>query len=372
MIKKLRKMLYITLGLVGVLLLGTLIFIHQPQFGKNPTGERLKRIQGLPNYKNGRLQNLSETPEISSDKNIIELTWDFLFKRNKNLSPSDAIPIVKTDLKTLPLSENLLVWLGHSSYYIQLDGKRFLIDPTLVSASPIDFFNQAFKGADFYKPEHMPEIDYLIITHDHWDHLDYHTIKAMKSRIKQVITGIGVGEHFEYWGFSPSQIIEMNWNEQVNLLDDIKITSLPARHYSGRGILRGKTLWASFMLQSKEKTIYIGGDSGYDEFYKQIKEQFSSIDFAILENGQYGEDWVYIHSLPRDFKEIAKILNAKYTLGFHNSKYALANHHWKEPMEKAVESAKQNGQTLLTPKIGEIVYLDDRPQNFSHWWETIQ
>jgi L-ascorbate metabolism protein UlaG (beta-lactamase superfamily) len=281
------------------------------------------------------------------------------------------LPSVKTDLKQLDINEDILIWMGHSSLFIQTDGKRILIDPTLLSASPVSFFNKPFKGAQIYAPDDIPDIDYLIITHDHWDHLDYRTVKRLKARTGKVICALGVGEHFEYWGFDKDRIVELDWNESAELENGFVVHCLPARHFSGRGFSRNKTLWASFMLQTASKSIYLSGDGGYDTHFAEIAERFGNIDLAVVENGQYSEDWKYIHLLPDDLLKAVKDLHANRLLTVHNSKYALGKHAWKEPLVNISEAAEKNSLNLITPMIGEPVRLNDTTQVFGKWWENI-
>lgn len=360
-------MMYLFLVVIALLVVLGVWFINQPQFGKNPSGERLARIEKSPNYKDGKFQNLSETPQFTGNKNFITVFFDFFFQKSANLTPKNPIPTVKTDLNSLNPNENLLVWFGHSGYYMQLDGKKYLIDPTLVSASPVSWFNAPFQGSSVYSPEDIPAVDFLIITHDHWDHLDYQTVKVLKDRIGKVVTSLGIGAHFEHWGFAKEQIIELDWQEKAHF-EDVTVTCLPARHFSGRGLSPKKTLWSSFMLQSPTQTIYIGGDSGYDTFYKDIGKQFPKIDWAILENGQYNTDWALIHILPEEIPQAIKDLKAKHILAVHNSKYALSKHSWYEPLNAIYEAAQKEQFHLATPKIGEIVRLNESNQPFEKWW----
>lgn len=268
--------------------------------------------------------------------------------------------------------QDVLVWFGHSSYFIQLDGKHILVDPVFSdAASPVGFFNKAFKGTNSYAASDVPDIDYLIITHDHWDHLDYPTMLQLKSRVKKVICGLGVGAHFEYWGFDKHRIIEMDWNEDYSLDTGFTVFSLPARHFSGRGFSANQSLWGSFLLQSPTSKIYIGGDSGYDTHFADIGKRFGEIDLAILENGQYDEHWKYIHMMPKEVLQAAKDLRAKQLFPIHNSKYALANHDWDTPMRTITAGYTAGEFKLITPKIGEVVRLKDRTQTFSKWWESV-
>lgn len=332
-------------------------FMNQKKFGRLPKGERLKRIEQSPNYKNGHFVNLHATPLFTGEsKSRLKTIWKSFFKTTPNLKPSN-MEAIKTDLHKLDRNENIIIWFGHSSYFIQLDKVRYLVDPVFYTASPVSFIMKPFEGTDIYKPEDMPDIDYLIISHDHWDHLDYKTIKKMKNRISHIVCPLGVGEDFEYWGFDTKKIIEMDWQEDAKLNNTTKIYCLPARHFSGRGFTSNKTLWASFMLESKSQTIFLGGDGGYDTHFKDIGKRFPNIDLAILENGQYNKDWKYIHTMPQYLSKEAKDLNAKRVLTVHHFKFALSNHPWNEP-EKNIEMMRKDSINVLDPKIGEIIKLE--------------
>ena len=207
-------------------------------------------------------------------------------------------------------------------------------------------------------PDDMPDIDYLVISHDHWDHLDYNTVKKLKDRIGAVICPLGVGEHFEYWGFDKERLIELDWNEDANLAPGFMIHCLPARHFSGRGLTANQSLWASFLLETPSQKIYIGGDGGYDTHYAEIGNRFPDIDLVILENGQYNEEWSLIHLMPQYMAQTARDLKAKRVLTVHHSKYALAKHRWDEPLKNAEEMKNKDSLNVLIPEIGEVVALE--------------
>src|SRR6478735_8427278 len=184
MIKILLKIFKISmltiLLLLAALTVATIAFMQQAKFGQQPNGERLKRIQASPNYKDGQFQNISSTPALTEGVSYYAVLKDFMFGDYKRKQPTDNIPSVKTDLLNLNPQEDVLVWFGHSSYFIQSSGKSILVDPVFSgAASPLEFTTKAFKGTDGYKPEDFPEIDYLFISHDHWDHLDYETMIKM-------------------------------------------------------------------------------------------------------------------------------------------------------------------------------------------------
>lgn len=347
--------------------------MSQKIFGKTPSGERLERMMRSHHYRDGKFQNEHFTPDLTEGHSLLEVTCDFLFKKNPRRAPEGSIPSEKTDLKALPGSEDVLVWFGHSSYFLQVDGKKILVDPVFSgNASPIPRSNRAFKGTDRYTTDDMPAIDYLLITHDHYDHLDYETVSGLKNKVGKVVCGLGVGAHLEYWGYAPGCITELDWSESTEPDTGFKIHAAPARHFSGRGFIRNKTVWLSFVLQTPSMNLYLGGDSGYDTHFAEIGNRFGPFDLAILENGQYDLKWKYIHMLPEEAVQAAKDLGARRLLPVHSSKFVMANHAWDEPLQRISEAARAAGMPLLTPLIGEEVRLKDSNQPFTAWWENVR
>lgn len=356
-----------------ILVISVYLFMQQPKFGRLPKGERLKKVKASPNYREGQFQNQSFTPDLSEDSNYYILLKDFFFTKFPRIKPIDTIPSVKTDLHNLSSAENVFVWFGHSSYFIQVDEKKILVDPVFSGgASPLSFTTRAFQGTDPYTPDDIPDIDYLFISHDHWDHIDYKTLLELKPRIGKILCGLGIGEHFEYWGFDPEKIIERDWNEEVLNEDGFEVTTAPARHFSGRGFRRNQALWISFLLQTPTMKIYIGGDSGYDSHFEEIGEKFENIDLAILENGQYDKSWKYIHMFPDEVIKAANDLKAKRFIPIHSAKFPLANHPWDEPLNQVSALHSDTGSKLITPMIGEKIDLNDPNQKSSRWWEGVE
>lgn len=343
-------------------------FLHTERFGRHPSGERLTKIKQSANYNNGSFQNLNHTPTLTEGVSIGKVMYEFLFSA-KPKEPALIIPSVKTNLKALTPDENVLIWMGHSSYFMQLDGKKILVDPVLSgNASPFSFTTKAYKGTDIYTTDDLPEIDFLFLSHDHWDHMDYNTLKKVKHKVKKVITGLGNGAHLERWGYNPEIVLEGDWYDSFSFKNGFEIHITPARHFSGRGFTRAKTLWSSFVLKSPNTSIYIGGDSGYDTHFKTIGELFGPFDLAILENGQYDEKWRYIHMLPGEQLKAANDLKAKKVLPVHSGKFTLANHAWDEPLVKIKEQGNASPINVITPMIGEKVNFNDSLQQFKPWW----
>ncbi len=357
-----------------LLLLSAVVFFYlkQEKFGLSPSEKRKEAFKQSPHYRDGKFHNLSVTPTLTEGYSMTGLLYDQLFKKFPRRRPVDSLPSVKTSLQELADNAEVLVWFGHSSYFIKTGGKTFLIDPVFSgNASPIPGTNVSFKGSDIYRAEDMPAIDYLLITHDHYDHLDYETVIALRPKVGTVVCGLGVGSHFERWGYAPSTVIEKDWYQHIDLGNGQLLHTAPARHFSGRGFVRNNTLWLSFILQSSGRTLYLGGDSGYDSHFAAIGEKFGPIDLALLDNGQYNIAWQAIHMLPEEVLKAAGELRTKRLFPVHSSKFMLAQHPWDEPLNKISTLNQSINLPLVTPKIGEIVRLDDPDQKFEAWWKGL-
>lgn len=364
-------MFLIILLVAGIITVGFLGFLQHPQFGQKATGARLERMKASPNFKNGVFVNQEFTPSLTEGYSFPKILFDFVFKKNPLASPLEPIPAHEVDFSTLNKEDHLLLWFGHSSYYLQMEGRNYLIDPVFSdNASPLPGSNLAFEGTDIYAPDDFPDIDVLLITHDHYDHLDYKTILKLIPKVSMVVCGLGVGAHLERWGFRAEQIHEHDWNTTISLSAGEKIHILPARHFSGRTFRRNTTLWVSFLIETSQRKIFVGGDSGYGKHFAEIGQQFGSIDLAILENGQYNEAWHAIHTLPEETLQAAKDLNASRVLPVHAAKFSLSRHAWNEPFTEITRHNKVFNLRLITPMIGQVVPLDSMDvQEFSPWWQ---
>ena len=336
--------------------------------GKLPSGKHTEQIQQSPNYKEGTFQNLSPTPMKPEGITYWKMLKEF-FKTHPETNPPAKLPFVRTDLKKMNAKEPILVWFGHSSYLIRIENKNFLIDPVFSgNAAPVSFMVKAFPGSNEYKADDMPAIDYLILTHYHYDHLDFKTIRKLKTKVSKIVCSLGISSHLKHWGIDEDKITELDWWESTQLDESMKLTAAPARHFSGRGIKRGQTLWSSFILKTSTHNLYIGGDSGYDTHFKEIGEKFGPFDLAILESGQYNIMWPLIHMMPEEMVQAAVDLKTKAILPVHWGKFRLGMHPWNEPIKRVVESAKILSLKVCTPRIGELLYLNS-PDSGSTWWD---
>jgi len=305
---------------------------------------------------------------------IFALLFRALFRRSPARRPSSPLPFVRTNLRTLPDLSPSLVWFGHSSYLLRYRGRTLLVDPVFSGyAAPVPFAVRAFAGTDAYGPAEMPaRIDALLVTHDHYDHLDYGSIRALKDRVGRFVVPLGVGAHLEAWGIEAERIVELDWWESSRLFDDVEITATPARHFSGRGLRRCATLWCSFALRVGEFRVFVGGDSGYDPGLRQVGDRLGPFDLALLECGQYNEDWPYVHQFPEQTVLAAAHLRARALLPVHWGKFVLSLHDWREPIRRVSRSAADAGLELVTPRIGEVVGLGGGAWPRTPWWESVE
>ena len=368
-----------------------------------------ERIKNSPNFKNGVARNKEFTALMTDKPNLKTLNLGAQNELNSGVSnlntpnlsvpnasksdefssddmsrykaildllkvPNARIPSVKSDLKA-PQKDSF-VWFGHSSYMLFLDGKSVLIDPILQdNAAPVPLIVKAFEGADIYSPDDLPKVDFLIITHNHYDHLSKKTLKKLAHKVERAIVPLGVGKYLKAWGIDEGRINELDWDE-VAEFNGFAFHCLTARHFSGRGVFdQNKSLWASFLLEFKGKRLFFGGDSGYGAHFAEFGERFGGVDLAFLENGQFNKGWAQIHAFPHQSLQIAKDLRAKAVMSVHNSKFKLAPHAWNEPLEQLYTlyiQGKSQGNfdfALFTPQIGQIVPLWDDEFKSEIWWK---
>ncbi|WP_165825351.1 MBL fold metallo-hydrolase [Pedobacter yonginense] len=360
--------IYIVVALITIFLIVT----NLPVFGALPKGERLNKIRSLPNYRDGAIQNLSATPMQPEGVSIFTILNAFFFKKHPNRTPKHPLEFVKPSLTEKQISTNPeIIWFGHSSYLLKINGQRILVDPVFSKTpSPFSFIgSKAFPGTDIIKASDFEDIDVLLITHDHYDHLDYQSILTVAPHSKQIVTSLGVGAHLEKWGIPKTKIHELAWYQDVSISTGLNFTALPARHFTGRKFKRNQTAWSAFLLKTDQHKIFLGGDSGYDSHFKSIGETYGPFDLALLECGQYNAYWPYIHMFPEEVVQAAKDLKARVLMPIHWGKFSLAMHPWNEPINRVVAEAEKQQFPIVTPKLGETFVLN---QNYpvQKWWQA--
>lgn len=361
-------MYIILIGILTIFLLAYWV-LNLPVFGNPPQKARFQRIKKMPNYKEGEIKNQSLTPAKSDDVTYAQMMAKII-KGNKNGSPKRTLPHIKPDFLTSDLLK--ITWFGHSSYLIQVDGKNILVDPVFSErTSPFQFLGtKRFDGTNFIQPEDLPHIDLMIITHDHYDHLDYTSILKLKTKTAQFLTSLGVGAHLEYWGIETAKITELAWGESTSPMANFSFTATPARHFSGRRFKRNQTLWSSFVMQTKFNKVFVGGDSGYDKHFKEIGEKHGPFDLAILECGQYNTMWPLIHMFPEEVAQAAIDLQSAILMPVHWGKYRLALHDWDDSIKRVVAKSEELGVKIATPMLGESFYLNGELP-IKHWWGNL-
>ncbi len=367
-----RNMLLTLLLIIGCSVVGACAILSQPKFGRHPDGERLELIRASPNHEDGEFKNTVPTQTLQDGQSTMKIMWNGLFAPRVRLKPETPLPAVKTDIETLDIERDVVIWLGHSSFYIQLGGRRILVDPIFSDyAAPFSFLNKAFPGTNLYTAAEMPDIDFLVISHDHWDHLDYPTVAALKEKVKNVVMPLGIGAHFEHWGYPEEKLHEADWGTTLRFDGGVLVHVVPARHYSGRLFTKNKTLWAGFILETAEHRIFLSGDSGYGPHFAEIARTFGDFDLVALDGGQYDARWPQIHMTPEEAARAAEELGAKAMLLAHAGRFSISAHPWDEPFMRITEASKDKRFRLLTPRIGEAVWLDGSEQIFSPWWEGV-
>jgi L-ascorbate metabolism protein UlaG (beta-lactamase superfamily) len=374
------------LPLAFLVLALVLYFRLSPRIGGNPAGERLKRIQELPNYRDGHLHNLEHTDMNMPLNTMLKVMWTML-RGAKGREPERPIPVVPFDREAwerIPGTEVGIAWFGHSCVLLKVDGITFLTDPVFGErASTFTFAGpKRFAYTEHMRVSMLPPVDVVLLSHDHYDHLCYETVHSLvvlrmsgaaqdrpKKKLR-FITAVGVGAHLEKWGVDASRITELEWWQQVEV-GSVKVTLTPTRHFTGRSMTnRFSTLWGGFVLQGADKRLYFGADSGYSPTFKEVGERFGPFDLALLECGAYSEYWPQIHMFPEETAQAAKDLKARVLMPIHWGKFALGLHPWKESIERITQVAEGERPPLLTPRIGRIMTAID-PASSERWWGEV-
>ncbi|MCH8330257.1 MAG: MBL fold metallo-hydrolase [Bacteroidetes bacterium] len=342
-----------------------------PAFGAAATGERLERMKASRHFEKGIFKNLIPTGMNTHGTGILGATYDFL-AGNKDRQPNWTIPVVQLDPKELEdRSESgmHITWLGHSAVLIELDGKVIFADPMMGKVpAPFEFIGtKRFSSELPIKIEELPYIDIVILSHDHYDHLDHGSIMKLKEKVGQFYMPLGVGAHLESWGVDPEKIHELDWFEDAEV-EGIKLVATPARHFSGRFVVdKDKTLWSSWVIIGKNERIFFSGDSGYLDEFKTIGEKYGPFDITLLECGQYGIHWPDIHMMPEETVQAHIDLKGSKMMPIHWGAFNLSLHAWTEPVERLKKQAKITGIEVLTPRIGERFSVA-KGLSPNEWW----
>lgn len=392
--------------------------LNNPAKGAKPDLESMRRFQTRDNYAwneakgVGYFRNLNPQASPIKRASLWEVGKYYLFK-HKNATPPHPLPFVDTNFHALYAPKPSIVWLGHSSLLVAYHDVKILIDPVFSDyASPYPFINRAFKAGKKWRAQDFGRIDLVLITHDHYDHLDYPTITALRGQSAHFITPLGVGAHLRHWGIEADKITELGWWESVELqsliessadshkafclrgdyaessakcavslplesdeaksrahtLQGARLSSVPSQHSSGRGLEWDRSLWCAYVLELGGVKIFLSGDGGYSSHFKEIGKRFGGVDLAALENGQYNSAWAYSHSFTSQVFEEARELGAKMVLPIHYGRFVAGSHAWNEPLQNLLRLCDEAGLPVSVPRLGEVYEIGSPPLR-SPWWE---
>ncbi|PJZ70705.1 hypothetical protein CH373_07185 [Leptospira perolatii] len=360
---------------IGIVLLGLLLFLFWQtscfnSLGGNPDGLRLEKMKSARMYKDGKFENDPLVPLITPGSYMQMIRRQLFGTEQRN--PARDIPIVKVDPSTFSkkISPGLrAIWLGHSTLLLEIDGTRILTDP--VFSDRVSPFRNIGPERFFPLPltlDQLPKIDAILISHDHYDHLDMESSKVLAKQGARFFVPLGVGAHLESWGIPETQIVEMDWWEK-NRVGSLEVVCTPAVHYSGRGLLnRNSTLWSSWILLGEKHNFFHSGDTGYSSHFAEIGKLYGPFDLTSIKIGAYDWTWEGIHMNPESAIQAHLDLRGLKMIPVHWGTFNLAIHSWEEPILRALKAAAKNQVQILTPKPGQLVD-PSTPISYTNWWE---
>jgi L-ascorbate metabolism protein UlaG (beta-lactamase superfamily) len=322
-----------------------------------------------PAYTKGKFENMENTL-VMSFADFFSTTWEFLFTSN-NRTPNSALPVKPVDLSHFSNQDGSqlnVTWLGHSSLMINIDGYKILTDPVFEKRVSI-LGPSRFNGDVPLDIHQVPNVDVVIISHDHYDHLNRYSVQKLIDKANRFIVPLAVGEYLVDWGVPRQKIIGLDWWQEHRIDKDLEVAATPAQHFSGRGIFdRNKTLWASWVIKTPFHIIFFSGDSGYFDGFKQIGEKYGPFDMTFIECGAYGEGWPKVHMFPEQTVQAHLDLKGNVLHPIHWGTFNLALHPWYEPMVRLTAAADLENIETATPVVGETTIYGMR-QTAKRWWE---
>lgn len=352
---------------MSMVVAGLLYVNLHPVFGGSPNGATLDRMKQSPQFRNGKFENLEPTPVMLENASMFQTMKEWI-KGPENGRPDSVVTKTFDREAFMKVDDNNfnITWFGHSTVLINTGHHVILTDPVFSSsASPLPFTNRSFTYTNPVGIEDLPPIDILLISHDHYDHLDRTTIKKLDAGVKDYYVPLGVDAHLIRWGIKPSKIHTADWWDELRPDETLTLAATPARHFSGRSFTRNTTLWCSWVIQTGEGNIYFGADSGYGKHFKMIGEKYGPFALNMIECGQYNKNWALIHAMPEQSVQAHIDLSGEQMMCIHWSKFQLSLHPWTEPIERArVESARLK-VPLFEPIIGEVYPLAYKKQENS-------
>lgn len=325
-----------------------------------------------PQFRNGKFANPARMHEYTAGEQA-RVWWTFMFDKPSGTVPAEAIPVqALSKAALLGAPDNTMYRLGHSTVLIKLAGEFYLTDPMFSNrASPVQWAGPLRFHAPPISLDELPPIKAVILSHDHYDHLDHATIMALAAKTSYFLTPPGVGDRLLDWGVDPVKVRQLDWWQETEL-DGVRFAATPSQHFSGRSLTdRNSTLWASWVIQHQDLRLFFSGDTAYFAGFKEIGNKYGPFDVALLETGAYDKQWPDVHMMPEQTMQAFLDLKGAWLLPIHNGTFDMALHRWQEPMEQIAMLAKERGVALATPTIGEPLDLK-RPHVGLPWWRDVK
>lgn len=364
-------MIYLFIFLVILFVVITLLLNLYPVFGGTPSKEQKEAYKKFSNYVNGKFVNQVPTNLKMSLSDTYSMMKESI-SGGINRTPASQISVSEINWNKINSKEDSLTWFGHSAFWLSIDNKKILVDPMLGPiASPVSFVgSKRYTGDLLPIIDKMPPIDAVLITHDHYDHLDYPSIRKLKEKVGHFIVPLGVSNHLIRWGVPKEKITELNWWDETEF-QGLTVVLTPSKHFSGRGLFnRNSTLSGGWVILGKNTRFYTSGDGGYDKHFNEIGKKYGPFDITLIEGGQYDRRWSWVHMTPEEAVQANLDVNGKNMMLIHWGGFTLAYHEWTEPIERALKPTKEKEINLIAPEIGETVQLDsDLHIPISPWWD---
>jgi L-ascorbate metabolism protein UlaG (beta-lactamase superfamily) len=325
-----------------------------------------------PQQRDGRFHNVAATSQPGFGRTLA-IAWRFLFDKPDDTVPPQPVPVqTLTTAQLQAAPDGTLYRLGHSTLLMKLKGAFWLTDPVFSErASPMQWMGPRRFHAPPIALDQLPEIEGVILSHDHYDHLDHDAIVALAPKVRHFITPLGVGDRLVAWGVDPARVQQLDWWQSTRVAG-LTLVAAPAQHFSGRSLNdRDCTLWASWVILSDELRLFFSGDTGYHAGFRDIGERYGPFDVTMLETGAYDREWPDVHMQPHETLQAHLDLRGRWLLPVHNGTFDLAMHAWDDPFERIVGLADARGVPVTTPIMGEAVSLQE-PQRGSAWWRALR